>query len=74
MIEQLRIAALACRVQLALRMAISRLLARLGFVRIGRFGLVLTPDDRILSTRPAVLDDGLGGKIVGLLSLGGRKK
>ncbi|HEX4449923.1 MAG TPA: hypothetical protein VH143_03580 [Kofleriaceae bacterium] len=46
-------------------MAISRLLARLGFVRIGRFGLVLTPDDRILSTRPAVLDDGLGGKIVG---------
>jgi hypothetical protein len=47
------------------RMAISRLLARLGLVRIGRYGLMLTPDDRILSTRPAVLDDGLGGKIVG---------
>src|SRR5580704_18261323 len=46
-------------------MAISRFLARLGFVRIGKYGLVLTPDDRILSTRPAVLDDGLGGKIVG---------
>jgi hypothetical protein len=46
-------------------MAISRLLARLGLVRIGRYGLVLTPDDRILSTRPAVLDDGVGGKIVG---------
>jgi hypothetical protein len=46
-------------------MAISRLLARLGFVRIGTYGLMLTPDDRILSTRPAVLDDGLGGKIVG---------
>ena len=46
-------------------MAISRFLARLGFVRIGKYGLVLTPDDRIMSTRPAVLDDGLGGKIVG---------
>jgi hypothetical protein len=46
-------------------MAISRLLARLGLVRLGQYGLVLTPDDRILSTRPAVLDDGLGGKIVG---------
>ena len=30
-----------------------------------RYGLVLTPDGRILSMRPAVLDDGLGGKIVG---------
>jgi hypothetical protein len=46
-------------------MAISRLLERLGFVRIANYGLVRTPDDRILSTRPAVLDDGLGGKIVG---------
>ncbi len=46
-------------------MAISRFLARLGFVRLGKYGLVLTPDDRIMSTRPAVLDDGLGGKIVG---------
>ena len=42
-----------------------RLLARLGLVRIADYGLVLTPDNRILSTRPAVLDDGLGGKIVG---------
>ena len=46
-------------------MAIGRLLARLGLVRIADYGLVLTPDNRILSTRPAVLDDGLGGKIVG---------
>jgi hypothetical protein len=45
--------------------AIDNLLKRMGFVRLDRYGLVHTPDDRILSTRPAVLDDGLGGKIVG---------
>jgi hypothetical protein len=44
---------------------ISGLLARLGFVRIGTYGLILTSEGRILSTRHAVLDDGLGGKIVG---------
>jgi hypothetical protein len=46
-------------------MAISTLLQRMGFVKLEDFGLVLTPDGRILSVRPTVLDDGLGGKIVG---------
>ena len=38
---------------------------KLGFVKLDRYGLVLTPDDRIMATRPAVLDDGIGGRIVG---------
>ncbi|MEO8840658.1 MAG: hypothetical protein ABI591_07855 [Kofleriaceae bacterium] len=46
-------------------MAISSLMRRLGFVRLDAYGLVLTPEDRILSTRSTVLDDGLGQKIVG---------
>jgi hypothetical protein len=45
--------------------AISSLFRRLGFVRLDDYGLILTPEGRVLSTRPAVLDDGLGGKIVG---------
>ncbi len=45
--------------------AFEDLLKRQGYVKLDQYGLVLTPDDRILSTRPAVLDDGLGGKIVG---------
>jgi hypothetical protein len=45
--------------------AISGLLARFGFVRIRTYGLILTAEGRILSTRHAILDDGLGGKIVG---------
>src|SRR5687768_3195264 len=45
--------------------AIDTLLKRLGFVRLDRYGLVLTPEGRIMSLRPAVLDDGLGGRIVG---------
>ena len=44
---------------------LDRVFRRLGLVRIERYGLLLTPDDRILSTRHAVLDDGIGGKIVG---------
>ncbi len=44
---------------------INRLMQRLGFVKLSSFGLVLTPDGRVLSMRPAVLDDGLGGRIVG---------
>src|SRR6059058_2998299 len=47
--------------------AIDKLARKLGFVRPGRYGLVHTPDDRILSLRPTVLDDGIGGKIVGWL-------
>src|SRR5690349_11907119 len=45
--------------------ALDSLLKRLGFVRIAHYGLVLTPEGRIMSLRPAVLDDGLGGRIVG---------
>jgi hypothetical protein len=46
-------------------MAISSLMRRLGFVKLDAYGLVLTPEDRILSIRSTVLDDGLGQKIVG---------
>jgi hypothetical protein len=45
--------------------AIQHLLQRWGFVQLHRYGLELTSDGRILSTRPAVLDDGTGGRIVG---------
>jgi hypothetical protein len=45
--------------------AIDNLLRKLGFVRLDRYGLVLTPDDRVMATRHAVLDDGVGGRIVG---------
>jgi hypothetical protein len=45
--------------------AIQHLLQRWGFVKLRRYGLELTSDGRILSTRPAVLDDGTGGRIVG---------
>jgi hypothetical protein len=45
--------------------AIQQLLRRWGFVKLGRYGLVLTPEGRILSMRPAILDDGSGGRIVG---------
>ncbi len=45
--------------------AIQHLLKRWGFVKLHRYGLELTSDGRILSTRPAVLDDGTGGRIVG---------
>ena len=41
------------------------LLQRWGFVKLRRYGLELTPDGRVRSTRPAVLDDGAGGRIVG---------
>ncbi len=45
--------------------AIEHLLKRMGFVRLSKYGLVLTPEGRIMSLRPAVLDDGMGGRIVG---------
>src|SRR6185295_1352982 len=44
---------------------IQHLLQRWGFVKLRRYGLELTSDGRILSTRSAVLDDGTGGRIVG---------
>lgn len=45
--------------------AIETLMKRFGFVRLSKYGLVLTPEGRIMSLRPEVLDDGMGGKIVG---------
>ena len=45
--------------------AIQHLLERMGYVKLDRYGLLLTPEGRILSSRPAILDDGLGGRIVG---------
>lgn len=45
--------------------AIDTLMKRFGFVRLARYGLVLTSEGRIMSLRPVVLDDGLGGRIVG---------
>ena len=44
--------------------AIHDLMKRLGFVKLDRYGLMLTADDRVIATRP-VLDDGLGNRIVG---------
>ncbi len=44
--------------------AIERLMKRMGYVRLSRYGLVLTPEGRIMSLRP-VLDDGTGGQVVG---------
>jgi hypothetical protein len=41
------------------------LLQRWGLVRLDRYGLVRTADGRILTTRPKILDDGKGGRIVG---------
>ena len=45
--------------------ALANLMKRFGVVQLSRYGLVLTPEGRIMSLRPAVLDDGLGGRIVG---------
>ncbi|HMG22503.1 MAG TPA: hypothetical protein VK607_14320, partial [Kofleriaceae bacterium] len=44
--------------------SIQDLLQRWGFVKLRRYGLELTSDGRILSTRP-VLDDGTGKQVVG---------
>jgi hypothetical protein len=45
-------------------MGINKVLERLGFVRLRDFGLLLTPDRRVLTTR-SILDDGFGGRVVG---------
>lgn len=45
--------------------AIETLMKRLGLVKLSDYGLVLTPEGRVMSMRPVVLDDGFGGKIVG---------
>ena len=44
---------------------IDNLMKRWGFVKLSSYGLVLTPEGRIISLRPAVLDDGMSGRIVG---------
>jgi len=46
-------------------MGIHKLLERWGFVRLRDFGLILTEERRLLTTRRAVLDDGFGGCVVG---------
>jgi hypothetical protein len=51
--------------RLGLMPVFQRLLARWGFIKLDRYGLTRTSDDRILSMRPAVLDDGAGGRVVG---------
>jgi hypothetical protein len=45
----------------------AKLMKRLGFVRLADYGLVLTPEDRVQSTRPHVLEDAMGSPIVGWL-------
>ena len=45
--------------------AIQNLLGKLGYAKLDRYGLLLTPDGRVLTQRPHILDDGLGGRIVG---------
>ena len=45
--------------------AVEKLMKRLGFVKLGRYGLALTFDDRVTTLRPVVLDDGMGGRVVG---------
>jgi hypothetical protein len=45
--------------------AIDSLMKKLGLVKLDRYGLALTPEGRVMSMRPAVLDDGFGGRIVG---------
>lgn len=45
--------------------ALEKLLRRWGFVKLRSYGLVLTPEGRIVSTRPTLLDDGSGGRVVG---------
>lgn len=47
--------------------AIDNLLKRIGFVRLSRYGLVLTPEGRIMTLRQDILNDGMDGKIVGWL-------
>jgi hypothetical protein len=44
---------------------IQHLLERWGFAKLARYGLVLSPEGRILSVRSKVLDDGTGDRIVG---------
>ncbi len=44
--------------------AIQKMLERMGFVRLRDYGLLLTPDRRVVTTRP-IVDDGMGTRVVG---------
>src|SRR5687768_15176007 len=41
------------------------LLARLGYVKLGKYGLSLTREGRIVSSNSSIIEDGFGGQIVG---------
>ena len=41
------------------------LLGRLGYVRLNQYGLVKTPEGRIVTLHRRVLDDGAGGRVIG---------
>jgi hypothetical protein len=41
------------------------ILARMGYVKLDRYGLYLNPEGRIVTTEPRVLDDGSGNCVVG---------
>jgi hypothetical protein len=57
---------LACSVHALKSMsAIQQLLQRWGFVKLDHYGLALTPEGRISSTRPEILQDASGQRIVG---------
>jgi len=45
--------------------AFKTLLKRWGYAKLDDYGLVLSPEGRVLATRPAILDDGDGTPIVG---------
>ena len=44
---------------------LASLLGRMGYTKLGAYGLVQTPEGRIAMAHPRVLDDGFGGRIVG---------
>jgi hypothetical protein len=44
---------------------VRHMLERLGFARLRDYGLILTQDHRVMTTRTRILDDGFGGRIVG---------
>ncbi|MCE9576036.1 MAG: hypothetical protein K8W52_22985, partial [Deltaproteobacteria bacterium] len=44
---------------------LASLLGRMGYTKLGAYGLIQTPEGRIAMVNPRVLDDGFGGRIVG---------
>ena len=41
------------------------ILARFGYAKLRRYGLALTPDGRVVTLQPSILDAGTGSRIVG---------